>query len=107
MVKPNIIGLDISEEALNIATENAEILGLDVKFDKFNALDWKEYSLFPKADIIISNPPYIPESDKKMMHDNVLYFEPSLALFVEDEAPLIFYKSIAEFAYLNLNHLSP
>lgn len=102
LAKPNIIGLDISEDALNIATENAEILGLDVKFDKFNALDWKEYSLFPKADIIVSNPPYIPESDKKMMHDNVLYFEPSLALFVEDEAPLVFYKSIADFAIQNL-----
>lgn len=61
-------------------------------------------SLKGKVDILVSNPPYIAESEKKLMHKNVLEFEPSTALFVEDDNPLLFYKRIAE---LGMELLSP
>ena len=56
-----------------------------------------------KFDIIVSNPPYITEKEKELMHRNVLSYEPHLALFVHDKKPLIFYKAICEFAVSNLN----
>lgn len=98
----DVIGLDVSDEALAIATENAKSLNLSVDFKKFNALKWEDYPMTSKADVIVSNPPYIPESDKELMHENVLSFEPGLALFVDNDSPLIFYKAIADFAFGNL-----
>ena len=65
----------------------------------FNELDILKEYLTPEAfDIIISNPPYIPESDKAQMHENVLNFEPELALFVSNDDPLVFYREIGKKA---------
>ena len=93
---------DISEKALAIAEENSENLKVDVNFFKLNILAKKALDSQFKYDYIISNPPYIPNKEKKLMHENVLNFEPSLALFVEDEEPLIFYEKIINFSLLKL-----
>ncbi len=68
-----------------------------------NFLDKSNWSQFPSFDIIVSNPPYIPEKDKATMQANVLQFEPATALFVPDNDALVFYKSIAEFGKTHLN----
>ncbi|WP_304062655.1 peptide chain release factor N(5)-glutamine methyltransferase [Pedobacter glucosidilyticus] len=93
--------IDVSEEALKIAYTNAKENGVEVHFKKDNALALKADD-YPKFHIIVSNPPYIALSEKQNMHDNVVNFEPHLALFVEDDAPLIFYDKIADFALKNL-----
>ncbi|WP_258100448.1 peptide chain release factor N(5)-glutamine methyltransferase [Marinoscillum pacificum] len=91
---------DISPEALSVAKSNAESLSANVQFELMDALNITSEEKF---DIIVSNPPYIPYSDKASMHQNVLDFEPGLALFVEDKDPLLFYQKIAEFGTTNLN----
>lgn len=97
-----LIGIDISEEALKTAKENAEINNSEVKFLQADALNIFELP-GEKFDIIISNPPYVTVSEKVLMNQNVLNYEPHLALFVEDSDPLIFYKKIIEYAK---DHLS-
>ncbi|MBK6936975.1 MAG: peptide chain release factor N(5)-glutamine methyltransferase [Chitinophagaceae bacterium] len=95
---------DISKEALKIAKRNATANQTEVNFLELDILDHKAWDKLPVFDIIVSNPPYVPESDKKKMQPNVLNFEPHLALFVSDRNPLTFYKAIADFALI---HLSP
>lgn len=95
-----IYGLDISDEALNIARLNNENLGTNVKFIHQDFLE--KFDLNLQFDIIISNPPYIRELEKAEMHHNVLDHEPHLALFVTDEDPLIFYRKVAEFGITHL-----
>jgi len=85
---------DISDGALTIAELNNS--NLDAKVSFFNSDIHEEVSDQPTHDIIVSNPPYIPEKDKNEMSKNVLAFEPSEALFVSNEDPLLFYKRIAE-----------
>lgn len=86
---------DVSEEALVIARRNNEILGGDVRFVRRNVLtyvpDGEE-----RYDAIVSNPPYVTESEKQDMERNVLDWEPPTALFVPDDDPLLFYRQIAE-----------
>ncbi len=94
-------GWDISIEALNAAKANATLNEVEVDFQIQNALELVNIS--DKADIIVSNPPYVLEKEKDLMHENVLENEPHLALFVPDTEPLLFYQSIAEFAMVNLN----
>ena len=97
-----ISGVDISEKALGIARENSGINELDVHFFQADILNWQKYD-WPVFDVIVSNPPYVTESEKKLMHKNVLDFEPSNALFVDDTDPLLFYRTIAQFALEKLN----
>lgn len=97
-----VLGLDISVVALEIASKNASKLNLEVDFSEFDALNWYQYKFEDKFDVIVSNPPYIPHSDKELMHENVLLFEPELALFVPNDSPLLFYQAIADFANSNL-----
>ncbi len=97
-----VLGLDISVVALEIASKNAFKLNLEVDFNEFDALNWYQYKFEDKFDVIVSNPPYIPHSDKELMHENVLSFEPELALFVPNDSPLLFYQAIADFAKSNL-----
>ena len=94
----DVASIDISEGALQIAKENAESNGVDVTFIQMNIL--KETPT-KKYDVIISNPPYIGYDEKEKMNNNVLIYEPHLALFSDD--PLLFYKRIAEIAPLILN----
>ncbi|WP_420388136.1 peptide chain release factor N(5)-glutamine methyltransferase [Roseivirga sp.] len=93
-------GIDISTKALNLAMRNAELLKADVTFSELNIL---EEDLNGQYDIIVSNPPYIPESDKNQMHSNVLEHEPGQALFVPNNDPLLFYRTIAQKAQPSLN----
>ena len=86
-------GIDISEGALSLASKNAEQLKANTTFHQLDILN-KE--LNGQYNIIVSNPPYIPESDKAQMHSNVLEHEPELALFVPNDDPLLFYRTIAQ-----------
>ena len=97
----SVTGFDNCSNAISIAKENSRNLNLDVSFVNENILAPKSHE--KPWDIIISNPPYIPFSDKKSMHENVLNFEPANALFVSDNNPLLFYNAVAKFA---LNHLN-
>ena len=92
---------DISEDALEVARKNAERNGVKVIFVKRDML--LEPVSDEKFDIIVSNPPYVTEVEKTEMQENVLNFEPHLALFVPDDNALIFYEKIANFALTNLN----
>lgn len=91
---PLVFGIDVSEAALNLAMENAKKLHAKVQFFRNDILN--ETPKVPKLDILVSNPPYIPVSEKSKMHRSVADYEPHLALFVLDEDPLIFYEVIAE-----------
>ena len=96
----SIDAIDNSKEALEIAKSNAILNSVDVNF-MFN--DVFEFSVTKKYDLIVSNPPYVLNSEKKYMHQNVIDYEPHNALFVEDSNPLIFYEKIALIASKNLN----
>lgn len=87
---------DISKEALKTAEQNAVQNDLDIRFSRVDILTFEPGDKYlQKYDIIISNPPYVTDSEKKLMEKNVLEHEPHTALFVEDEAPLLFYEKIA------------
>ncbi len=94
---------DISEEAIKVAKKNSKDLGTAITFIEIDFLDKKTWSQFPSFDIIVSNPPYIPEKDKATILPNVLQYEPATALFVPDNDPLIFYNAIAQFGKTHLN----
>src|SRR5690606_18235558 len=89
-----------SEEALAVARKNADALQTDVHFIQSDILRENPAILAAneKFDVIVSNPPYITPAEKKEMHMNVLDYEPHLALFVEEDKPLIFYEAIARYA---------
>lgn len=95
-----ITAIDNSIEALEIAKSNAILNSVKINFvlsDVFNFSDTKKY------DLIVSNPPYVLESEKKIMDKNVLDYEPHNALFVSDNDPLVYYNEIAKIATNNLN----
>src|SRR5690606_21409852 len=98
-----ISALDISEEALKIARQNAEINNVEIDFFQADILETK--TLPKQFDVIVSNPPYARELEKKLMQQNVLKYEPDSALYVADEDPLIFYRAISKLAktYLKPN----
>lgn len=87
--------MDISEEALTIARNNGKRYAPNATFIEGDALADFDTLFKCKFDIVVSNPPYIPQSDVEQMRRNVLDFEPSTALFVPDDNPLLFYRSIA------------
>ena len=90
----DVVAVDISDVALEIAARNAANNGVDVTFVKADALaDMSHLGVF---DIVVSNPPYIPQSDIVEMSRNVVDFEPHTALFVDDNDALCFYRSIAQ-----------
>lgn len=92
---------DISEEALRTAQDNADALKAEVVFRKRDAL--RADNTAAPWDLIVSNPPYICNSERSAMDDNVLLHEPHTALFVPDDDPLRFYRAIARYALLTLN----
>ncbi|MFA5573557.1 MAG: peptide chain release factor N(5)-glutamine methyltransferase [Brumimicrobium sp.] len=93
----DVRGIDYSQDAIDLANENAKKLGLTARFEIGSALNLEDYSKY-KWDIIVSNPPYIPYKDKKNMQSHVVEYEPEIALFVPDKDPLMFYKDIAKYA---------
>lgn len=91
-----VTAFDISPEALTIAKENAELNKANVNFRQVDILSFNPKPEKESFDIIVSNPPYVCDSEKAEMTNNVLDYEPHLALFVPDTDPLLFYRRIAE-----------
>lgn len=94
----DVISIDISDEALAIASQNVSYHEVEVKLIKGDIIEGVSGFDKPSVDIIVSNPPYITSAEKTGMQSNVLDNEPALALFVPDEDPLIFYRKILQFA---------
>ena len=101
----HVYALDVSHDALEVAKRNATLNNVSVEFIEANILNpetWNTQFKNLKFDIIVSNPPYVRELEKAQMKSNVVNNEPHLALFVENEDPLLFYKAIAKYAVDNL-----
>ena len=96
-----VTAFDISLPALQIARQNARRMQARVIFEQTNVLELPSATQ-PTYDIIVSNPPYVLEQEKKEMRPNVLEHEPSLALFVPDHNPLLFYEAIGRYAFQSL-----
>lgn len=94
-----VIGIDISEDALHLAKINAGLNNVTLAFQKNDILNFRYESIIEKPGIIVSNPPYVRQSEKKLMSRNVLDFEPHDALFVDDSKPLHFYRAILDIAH--------
>lgn len=90
-----VSAVDVSPKALEMAKSSAELNETRIEFIEMDILN-PNVEQFEEYDVIVSNPPYVLESDKLQMSDNVLEFEPHLALFVEDNDPLLFYRNIAK-----------
>lgn len=100
----DVFALDISAQALAVAKRNAQQHQVDINFFQKDILDTNNLEFENHTfDIMISNPPYVTNSEKAMMHRRVLNYEPKLALFVSDNQPLLFYNAIANFAQYRLN----
>lgn len=99
----DIHAADISPEALNVAKQNALALQTPVHFHQLDILNKAAWHQLASFDIIVSNPPYIKQSESENMHNNVLKHEPHVALFVPDEDALLFYRTIAAFGLEHLN----
>ena len=96
-----VFAIDVSEKALATAKKNAEINNVNVTFIQQNILEIE--NLGQQFDVIVSNPPYVRMLEKQEINPNVLEYEPHLALFVEDNDALLFYRKIAQLAQLNLS----
>lgn len=96
-------GVDVSSDAIQVAMSNAQNLSASVKFICMDILDEEKWTQTGKYDIIVSNPPYVLESERDSMHSNVTLNEPSIALYVPDDKPLLFYSKIALYATTHLN----
>ena len=97
----NVTAFDVSKKALETAQNNNNELNAEVHFEIQDILN-STYSGEP-FDIIVSNPPYVLNSEKELIQSNVLDHEPHIALFVKDSDPLLFYKAIVDFCKVNLN----
>ena len=103
LLDSKVFSIDISPKALITATRNAKLNNVDVTFVEADILNLTIPQITTQTfDVIVSNPPYVTNYDKLQMHRNVTDFEPHNALFVPDEAPLVFYDAIARFAVGNL-----
>ena len=112
IINTDTYALDISNKALETASENAIKNSVKIIFIKADILNYQILSSVPnlledserlKFDIIVSNPPYVKQSEKKILHKRVLDYEPENAIFVSDENHLIFYDAIANFALKNMS----
>ena len=95
-----ITAIDVSEDALQVAKENARINEVEINFLQQDIL---QTTSLPKTDVIVSNPPYVLKSEKEKMQQNILQYEPHLALFPPDKEPLLFYRKIGNLAVKSLN----
>ena len=100
LLNAKVTALDISVDALEVAKENANLNNVNIEFVH---ADIFEYEFDKKYDVIVSNPPYVLESEKVFMKQNVLNYEPEIALFVDDINALKYYESIIKFSSSNLN----
>jgi release factor glutamine methyltransferase len=98
----DITAIDVSEQALKVAIKNAATLQTKINFlqnDFLNESLWNSLGIY---DLVVSNPPYIPENEKEKLAKNVTAFEPHIALFVKNKNPFIFYEKIAKFSQSHL-----
>ena len=94
--RAEIFAADISEAAIAVAAENCRTLGANIVFRRADALADLSVRFPERFDVLVSNPPYVPAGDRASMHPNVRDYEPSEALFVPDDDPLLFYRAIAQ-----------
>lgn len=99
-----VLACDISPVCMETARRNANLNASEVSVFEYDILNDTPELDIPELDIIVSNPPYIRETEKSLMEKNVLEHEPGLALFVPDEKPLIFYERIAGFSKIHLKN---
>jgi len=104
LTSTDVWAMDISQEVLAVAKKNALSNHAEIHLLKHDIFSNSLPQNIPQFDLIVSNPPYVRNSEKQQMQKNVLNYEPALALFVPDEDPLKFYLAISEFS---LNHLKP
>jgi release factor glutamine methyltransferase len=98
----HVMASDISEAALDIAKKNGKTHNVEINFFLNDIRDNRQWSKLPETDLMVSNPPYIPEKQKNSLDRHVKDFEPALALFVPNEDPIVFYKVIGAFAKTKL-----
>jgi release factor glutamine methyltransferase len=98
----SIMSVDISSAALTIAQNNAIEYDVQINLKQIDFLDESNWYVLPQFDCIVSNPPYIKDSERNTLSKHVVKYEPSIALFVSDEEPLIFYRKIALFGKQHL-----
>lgn len=96
-----VSALDLSEGAIDLARENAQLNNLEIQAIVQDIFAWQSAEQF---DLIVSNPPYIPQKETVLMQANVLEHEPHMALFVPDQKPLLFYEQLMQIALSNLQH---
>lgn len=103
--RPNwtVSAIDVSEGALDVANLNMEKNEVSIHFRNVDILNKSEWNTFGLFDIIVSNPPYIPNHEQNLMKSSVYDHEPSIALFVDDKVPLLFYKTIMDFSKKQIN----
>ena len=99
-----VTGLEVSKEAISVARKNGRLNNIEVRWMEGDLLSDTHPLTGDLFDLVVSNPPYVLESEKILMEDHVLQHEPGTALFVKDENPLIYYQAIIKFCNL---HLSP
>ncbi len=99
----DVTAIEVSKDALLIAKQNAALNNVPISFIEIDFLNESNYNNLETFDVIISNPPYIPENEKNSLAKNVTDYEPVLALFVPQNEPLLFYKKILIFAETHLN----
>lgn len=97
-----ITAIDVSADALAVAKINAKALDVDVLIQQMNFLDTGAWQSLPQYDVIVSNPPYIPETERQTLAAHVREHEPGQALFVPGDDALLFYRHIAEFGMIHL-----
>ncbi len=97
-----VLSVELSKAALDVSEENAAANKVDIDFRKMDFLNENSWKDLPMFDVIISNPPYIPEEQKHMLDKNVSLHEPSIALYVPQNDPFIFYRKICLFAKTRL-----
>lgn len=98
-----VFAIDVSSDAITVASNNARFNQANVEFINADILNADIETIPDKLDVIVSNPPYVTYAQKEVMHKNVTEFEPDLALYVEDNDPLIFYRTISEIALTKLS----
>jgi release factor glutamine methyltransferase len=103
MPRAEVWGCDISEGALNVARRNGSSLNIRVDFQNADFLDAAQQKHLPSVDLVVSNPPYVPQKDKAGMHGNVVDYEPHTALFVPDNDPLVFYRALIAYSQHRLH----
>jgi len=102
LLNAEVLAIDLSEDALALAEENAAMLDADVTFKQIDILDEDTRETLPKFNIIVSNPPYVTPADREKMLPNVSDYEPPMALFVDEDDPLLFYR---EIIFFSVDHL--